>query len=245
MAGKLFVLLPPLVGVLLGLFIQFLPGYGGVALTALAGALAHVTMRLCARAIPRWPRPMIAATQTIGLVVPIAVIALTTCLTTWASLNIGAFIERIPGVDAARVQANAKEVGTLLLGAVTTFIAGLWLDDAQKNADSPFRPEHWAREAFKGFEDRIARRKATAEAAFAAAQAARAAAFPDPQAQTPTPSPAQEAAEADFARAAADLALQVRIEEAYALDQVNGGPMAWSWSEQRKRLDILAEGGIA
>lgn len=242
MAGKLFVLLPPLVGVLLGLFIQFLPGYGGVALTALAGALAHVAMRLCAGAIPRWPRPMIAATQGIGLAVPIAVIALTTCLTTWASLNIGAFIERIPGVDAERVQANAKEVGTLMLGAVTTFIAGLWLDDAQKNADSPFRPEHWAREAFKGFEDRIARRKATAEAAFAEAQAARAAAFPDPLAQTSTP--AQQAAEADFARAAADLALQVRIEEAYALDQVDGGPMAWSWSEQRKRLDILAKGGI-
>lgn len=244
MAGKLFLLLPPLVGVLLGLFIQFLPGYGGVALTALAGALAYVAMRLCAGAIPRWPRPMIAATHAIGLAVPIAVIALTTCLTTWASLNIGAFVERIPGVDAARVQANAKEVGALLLGAVTTFIAGLWLDDAEKNADSPFRPEHWAREAFKGFEDRIARRKATAEAAFAAARAAQAAAFPDPQAQTPTPTPAQQAAETALARAAADLALQVRIEEAYALDQVDGGPLAWSWSEQRKRLDILAKGGI-
>ncbi|PJN92317.1 hypothetical protein CNY89_30745, partial [Amaricoccus sp. HAR-UPW-R2A-40] len=38
------------------------------------------------------------------------------------------------GVDAARVQANAKEVGALLLGAVTTFIAGLWLDDAGVDA---------------------------------------------------------------------------------------------------------------
>lgn len=85
------------------------------------------------------------AVMQLGLAVPVGLIALTTMATTWLATQFPPWLARL-GANSD-LATDADTISGILLGALGSFVAALWLEDAEQAAGWMW-PSHWIKAAF-------------------------------------------------------------------------------------------------